>query len=75
MTSSSSQPNTHLDRWLARMQKQPELPSNLPEWLHDFARDCREVDIHQYLNDSARIVPEVDEHCLLYTSDAADDTR
>lgn len=66
MTSSNSQPNsqpnTHLDRWLARMQKQPELPSNLPEWLHDFARDCREVDIHQYLNDSARIVPEVDEH-------------
>lgn len=62
MTSSNSQPNTHLDRWLARMQEQPDMPADLPEWLRDFARDCREVDIHQYLNDSARIVPEVDEH-------------
>ncbi|WP_293817448.1 CoA pyrophosphatase [uncultured Corynebacterium sp.] len=62
MTSSSSQPNAHLDQWLAHMQKQPEMPADLPEWLQDFARDCREVDIHQYLNDSARIVPEVDEH-------------
>ncbi|MGJ4079386.1 NUDIX hydrolase [Corynebacterium macclintockiae] len=57
-----TRPSSHLAQWLALAQAQPELPADLPEWLRDFARDCREVDIHQYLNDSARIVPETDEH-------------
>lgn len=57
-----TRPSSHLAQWLAHAQAQPELPADLPEWLRGFARDCREVDIHQYLNDSARIVPETDEH-------------
>ncbi|MBC6794946.1 CoA pyrophosphatase [Corynebacterium sp. LK28] len=57
-----TRPSSHLAQWLAHAQAQPELPVDLPEWLRDFARDCREVGIHQYLNDSARIVPETDEH-------------
>ena len=45
-----TRPSAHLAQWLAHSQTQPELPVDLPEWLRDFARDCREVDIHQYLS-------------------------
>ena len=54
-------PHKQLQQWLTNIDIQPKLPSDLPEWLREFARDCREVDIHQYLNDAARIVPETDD--------------
>ena len=54
-------PHKQLQQWLTNIDIQPKIPFDLPEWLREFARDCREVDIHQYLNDSARIVPETDD--------------
>ncbi|HIW95936.1 MAG TPA: CoA pyrophosphatase [Candidatus Corynebacterium gallistercoris] len=45
-------------QWLRAAAQQPPMPQDLPGWIVDFVKDCREGDIHEYLNDSARIVPK-----------------
>lgn len=46
-----------LEQWLDNSHRQPPVPADLPQWMRAFVRDCREGDIHDFLNDSARIVP------------------
>ncbi|WP_288812888.1 CoA pyrophosphatase [uncultured Corynebacterium sp.] len=48
------------EQWLEAARQQPELPTNVPEWLRRFAEVARNGNLQETIGDAARKVPQAD---------------